>query len=269
MDARIPPPLQDQALKLRHVLFLLIVIYTVTAMLGVAWGRSIDPAIRFAWDNLVIHGMAAICVTLFALAVPQLRRALPFLYSRPRVPMDARDAAVFIAVMLAWAYGAHRFFIVFPLLKWYPPFVTVLTADQAPGPTFIFLWSVTAGVLSPFAEELIFRGFLQNLWQRRWGTLAGVLLSAGAFGAIHLQSAVFAMVAGIFLSLVYLKYGSLWPGTLLHALYNLVAAPSLLAPLFAKPIDHLGSVSEWIPELVITVLFFPLLFLFWRRFRPT
>ncbi|HSN20653.1 MAG TPA: CPBP family intramembrane glutamic endopeptidase, partial [Usitatibacter sp.] len=223
----IPAPLADPALAPRHVVFLFGLMYLATSMLGVTWGRSIDPAIRFAWEELVIHGLAALFGAMLALAIPQLRRSLPTLYSPARVPLSARDALVFLALMIAWGYGAHRMLVLFPLLQWHPALLTVLALEHAPsvGATFLLLWSLNAGLFAPFIEELVFRGYLQNLWQRRWGLWPGVLLSALAFGAVHLQYGVFATIAGVFLSLVYLKYRSLWPGTLLHALYNLVAAP--------------------------------------------
>ena len=269
--AQIPPPLCDVSLKTSQVGFLLIVIYVVTATIGVMWGRTADPAWRFAWETLLIHAMAAACLIAFALAVPQLRRSLPYLYASPRAPLSGRDVLAFLGVMIAWGLGAHRFLVLFPLLLWYPPSHSVLvdTANTWTSASFMSLWLFSATLLAPVSEELVFRGILLNLWQRRWGTTRAVIFSAIAFGAVHLQYAVFATVAGVFFALVYLKYRSLWPGTLLHSLYNVVAAPLLAGRIaLEKHADSIQSAEEWVPELALTLAFFPLLYLFWRRFRP-
>lgn len=267
----IPAPLADDGLKTSQVGFLLIVIYVSTATLGVLWGRASEPALRFVWETLLIHSMAAACLIALALAVPQLRRSLPLLYARPRMPLSSRDALVFLGVMIAWGLGAYRMLVLFPMLRWYPASVVVVA--DAPGAwsssTYVLLWALTAGVLAPFSEELIFRGILLNLWRRRWGTARAVLFSAIAFGAIHLHNAIYATIAGIFFALVYLKYRSLWPGTLLHSLYNLVGGPFVLGRItLEKRAASMGSLDAWLPELAFTLAFFPLLYLFWRRFRP-
>jgi len=269
--AQIPPPLADPALKTSQVGLLLVVIYVLATALGILWGRTSDPAVRFAWETLLVHALAALCLVVFVIAVPQLRRSLASLYAPGRMPLSAGDVLAFLAVMIAWGLGAHRFLVLYPLLAWYPPSYSVLV-DAASGWTstaFVLAWSVMSGVLAPFSEELVFRGILLNLWRRRWGGARAVGFSAIAFGAFHFQYAVFAIVAGIFFALVYLKYASLWPGTLLHALYNLLAGPFALGRLVVqKNADSMLAVSEWLPELTLTLAFFPLLVLFWRRFRP-
>lgn len=268
--ADIPPSLNDRALKTHHVAFLLLVIYVITVMLGVSWGRAVDPAIRFAWQDLLIHAMAAPCLIAFALAVPQLRRSLPFLYAPSITPLSTRDAFVFLAVMLAWGLGAHRLLVLYPLMWSNPSWTAVLNGGTGtPSTAFLLAWSLTAGVLAPFSEELVFRGILLNLWKRRWRTGRAVFFSSIAFGAFHFQFAIFATIAGVFLALVYLKYRSLWPGTLLHSLYNLLAGPLYFGRLALEKHDgSIASANAWLPEAVLTVAFFPLLYLFWRRFRP-
>jgi membrane protease YdiL (CAAX protease family) len=186
--------------------------------------------------------------------------------------VKATDVILFLALMLSWAYGAFRTLFVFPLLHWNPDWAASMGYYEhfpAVGTAFLLLWSLSSGLVAPFAEELVFRGYLQNLWHHSRGLWAGVALSAIWFGLAHLQAAVFAAVAGVLLSLVYIKFGSLCPGMLFHGLYNLVAAPYLLGRIFAqKSADEFSTMWHWIPELVLTAAFFPLLYLFWRRFRP-
>lgn len=261
----------DPALKTSQVGALLLAIYVLATALAILWGRGSDPALRFAWDTLLVHAIAAACLVAFATAVRQVRRSLPFLYSRPRVPLSAGDALAFLGVMVAWGLGAHRFLVLFPLLEWYPPSRSVLVeaAGEWTSSAFVLAWSLMSGVLAPFSEELVFRGILLNLWRRRWGGARAIAFSSVAFGVFHFQYAIFAVVTGIFFCLAYLKYGSLWPGTLLHSLYNLVAGPFAIGRIVVqKQADAVHSWSGWLPEIALTLAFIPLLVLFWRRFRP-
>ena len=57
---------------------------------------------------------------------------------------------------------------------------------------------------------------------------------------------------------------------LLHSLQNLIAISLILTlPFLNKSRAEVGSLSNWVPEILLTVAFVPLLILFWRRFRPT
>jgi membrane protease YdiL (CAAX protease family) len=175
--------------------------------------------------------------------------------------------------MVAWSFGAYRILLLMPLLHWNPSLFSFLGftehtsyASSAPVALFILL---TITVIAPVAEELVFRGYLLNLWLHRWGAWPAILMSSLVFGLGHFQFAAFAGVAGIFLALAYLRFGSLWPPTILHGLYNLVGGPYGISYFFLeKKQAEILHLSAWIPEIVLTLAFFPLLFLFWRLFRP-
>lgn len=85
-------------------------------------------------------------------------------------------------------------------------------------------WPAVIGVLllAPLAEELLFRGWLLRLLQRRLGPAIAVALSSVAFGAIHPwpAGAVANSVFGLFLGWLALRTGSLWPCMAAHAASN-------------------------------------------------
>lgn len=93
----------------------------------------------------------------------------------------------------------------------------------------VLLWilAVPGLALAAFAEERFFREFTLGL-SRTAGIPAvlSVLGSAVIFGLGHLgggiPSALFAVIAGLFLALVYLRSGSVIAGTISHWLYNLL-----------------------------------------------
>ncbi len=76
------------------------------------------------------------------------------------------------------------------------------------------------------AEELFWRGFVQRRCVNRWGNARGLLLAAILYAAVHLWAGnlmlgLAALVCGLFWGAIYLRYGSLWPGILSHAIWDL------------------------------------------------
>jgi len=255
-----------------HILVLYGLVFVSMAVASVKLTQGMQADVRTAWKMLVMQGLTAALVAAFTVAVPELRRSLPALYARRRAPMEVLDVLLFASVVTAWTFGAHRLLLVFPLMHWDPSLIATYGYADHPAPPmgmaglFVLL---SVAFIAPVAEELVFRGYLLNLWMHRWGLWPGIAMSSVAFGAVHGHGIVFATAGGIFFCLAYLRFGSLWPGTLLHSVCNLVNGPFGLALLFLqKTREQALSLSAWIPEIALTAAFFPLAFLFWRRFRP-
>ena len=272
VDQSPPDALVNGAVRGWHVLLLYWLIYLSMATAVGKLTREMPSDLKHAWRNLAVQAVSALLVVLVTVAVPELRRSLARLYARRGGGLRFSDVALCLGLMCAWGLGAHRMLLLWPALQWSPSwFETLGFAEHASRPSgvaalFLLLSSV---VVAPAAEELVFRGFLLNLWRHRWGLRWGIFLSSLAFGAAHFQYTIFAAVTGALLCLVYLRFGTLWQGTILHSLYNLVAGPFGLSLWFVeKSREDIQSLSAWIPEIALTVAFFPLLFLFWRRFRP-
>jgi hypothetical protein len=104
-----------------------------------------------------------------------------------------------------------------------------------------FSWSamltmlVMAGVVAPFAEELVFRGLLFPWLGARLGVPAAVLLSALCFAALH--GAVILIpaltVVGAAFAVIYQRCGSLWPAIVAHSVFNGIMIVLLYAALAA------------------------------------
>ena len=160
--------------------------------------------------------LTAFLVLVVALAVPELRRSIPALYTRGARGLSTIDVLLFVAVMSTWSMGAQRLLVEYPLIKWNGAFYDIFEmSDHAPvvGSTFVLYFLLAATLIAPFVEELLFRGFLLNLLIHRWGLWPGVLLSSFVFGLGHFQNVVAASVSGVFLAMVYLRFGSLWQST--------------------------------------------------------
>ncbi|HSX47972.1 MAG TPA: type II CAAX endopeptidase family protein [Candidatus Nanoarchaeia archaeon] len=83
-------------------------------------------------------------------------------------------------------------------------------------------------ILPPLIEEMVFRGFAFPAFSNRLGVVGGALISSLLFGAAHLigsglNGAVYTMILGRLLCLLYRKLGSIWPGIALHMLNNYLA----------------------------------------------
>jgi membrane protease YdiL (CAAX protease family) len=271
-ESEVPPSLVAGRVRPWQLLFLYAAIMAATGVATMIWAREADLAWRFAVQPLAFGISAALLLALVTALVPELRRSLPALYRRPVAMPTWRETLLFIGMTFTWANGAYPVLFVLPLLSWQPQLAEAVGYTRAPqtvAPIFFLSFVAVAVLVAPVSEELMFRGYLQNLWRRRWGVWTGILLSALVFGLWHLQGAVFAGVMGVAYSLVYLRTRSLWPGTMLHALHNLVVAPFALSHFFAwKDPAAITAPAAWIPEILMTVAFFPLAYFFWRRFRP-
>jgi membrane protease YdiL (CAAX protease family) len=99
---------------------------------------------------------------------------------------------------------------------------------------------LTAVVIAPIFEELVFRGLIQTALSRMFGWLLGpraaarwaaVIVTAAAFAAVHGQWAFVPplMVLAIGLGYAYERWGNLWLTITTHALFNAVQIAVFLA----------------------------------------
>lgn len=87
--------------------------------------------------------------------------------------------------------------------------------------------SLVAGV----AEEMLFRGVIQDVIARATGPLWALLIASVIFGAVHTITPAYAVVAtllGLWLGGVYLYTGNLLAAMIAHALYDFLALVIML-----------------------------------------
>ena len=81
-------------------------------------------------------------------------------------------------------------------------------------------------VIAP-AEEIFWRGLVQDRFQKRFGVIAGMVLASVIYAAVHIWSFNFMLIAaafvcGIFWGAMYACFGSLWPCIISHALWDVM-----------------------------------------------
>lgn len=101
-------------------------------------------------------------------------------------------------------------------------------------------WAMSAAFLAltfaitPFAEEVFFRGFLYKWMKGHRPVWVAALVSSAIFGASHIipPQAINAFVLSLVLIWLYEKSGSIWPAVIAHAVNNI--AGTLLSALAAQ-----------------------------------
>ncbi len=81
---------------------------------------------------------------------------------------------------------------------------------------------LVAGLITPLAEEVLFRGVLMGWLKNILGLWPGVILSSALFGLIHIEPtwALIAGLLGLVLAWLYHWSGSIWTSISFHAVYN-------------------------------------------------
>jgi membrane protease YdiL (CAAX protease family) len=99
-------------------------------------------------------------------------------------------------------------------------------------PSTVYQFVITfAGLclLVPLAEEVVFRGLIQQVFTRNVSAVFGVLLAGATFGAVHLNAHLLISITafGCFLGYVYHVTGNLTYTIVAHAIFNSVAFAQL------------------------------------------
>jgi membrane protease YdiL (CAAX protease family) len=86
-------------------------------------------------------------------------------------------------------------------------------------------------MIPPIIEESIFRGFMFPAFSKKLGLVGGAILSSVIFGLFHGQANIFiyTTILGLFLSFMYVRLKSIYPGMVLHMLNNLLAFWAILS----------------------------------------
>lgn len=84
--------------------------------------------------------------------------------------------------------------------------------------TGVFLY----GVISPFAEEVVFRGIVYNRLDRLFGRTIAIIGSALLFGVYHgnIVQALYGFILGVLIAILYERYGSFVVPVLIHSAAN-------------------------------------------------
>jgi membrane protease YdiL (CAAX protease family) len=132
--------------------------------------------------------------------------------------------------------------------------------EGAVGPE-LFAAVVVIGVLAGSAEEVFFRGYMQTRLRERWPAATAVVVTAVAFGLLHLEwiHATLALGLGLWLGFITERAGSALPAVTAHVINNAVF--TLLTATVGTPEDRTVNMALLAGSMV---LFFGCALWVWR-----
>ncbi len=97
----------------------------------------------------------------------------------------------------------------------------VITMFEEASDTSLALLAFSVAILTPFAEELLFRGFILGMLLKRYSDTQSVVISSLIFAIAHEPIAmVLAFGGGLLYGWVRVRTGSILPGMIAHAIWN-------------------------------------------------
>ncbi|GAA0886231.1 CPBP family intramembrane glutamic endopeptidase [Sphingobacterium siyangense] len=102
---------------------------------------------------------------------------------------------------------------------------------------------VAAWIIGGFYEEVVFRGYIQNILEKRLfkgiGRWLPIVITSILFGLYHLQQDIFAVIAaclgGLYWGILYKKWNNnLWVSIISHALFDMITLILIYTGKFGK-----------------------------------
>lgn len=198
----------------------LFVIMAVTALL-----LGIFPSVK---NNLGIWGLL-LQIIFYGLVYLGFRFTLGVRYGRPVLASLGWRHTHFSVVLSVIGGVALAFFVAIMAGLIHTPEVSTPIDLFSKSSFTLALFAIFAIVIAPITEELFFRGFLQPLFSRTFGVIAGIIITALIFGALHApeyswawQYALAVAFAGAVFGWVRYRSNSIIPSTIMHGCYNAV-----------------------------------------------
>ena len=119
------------------------------------------------------------------------------------------------------------------------------------------LWAgiVLYGIVSPLAEEIVFRGIVYNRLRRQYTRWIAIVASALLFGLYHgnVVQALYGFVLGVLIAVLYEKYGSFAVPVILHSAANIFVY-------VVTSVTEMDVAVMTVPVLMVCLVLFIVLF---------
>jgi membrane protease YdiL (CAAX protease family) len=187
------------------------------------------PAIRFAVQPpnegvylILLQATLDVLMLLFIYFTITFKYDAPFFRSIKWAPKEQVRAATFLLLGLTLALAVGAAATLFPIPS-EPPIGKLLKG----APLAAFLFAALGVFVAPFVEEVIFRGFIYPVIERRFGSILAVVVTALLFSGVHVSqlwgswpAIVLITLVGLTLSTVRARTDSLFPSFVIHFSYN-------------------------------------------------
>ena len=130
--------------------------------------------------------------------------------------------------------------------------------EQVAEKQFVFpLWAgiILYGIVSPLAEEIVFRGIVYNRLRRQYTRWIAIVASALLFGLYHgnVVQALYGFVLGVLIAVLYEKYGSFAVPVILHSAANIFVY-------VVTSVTEMDVAVMTVPVLMVCLVLFIVLF---------
>ena len=165
----------------------------------------------------IMGGLVGACVCLFKTAVTDG-------FLTPKKDVWKQPVWQYVIIVLAtvlFSYGMNYLFTITGFTSQSAVYqVTVQKQYDVAFAVGLLLY----GVISPFVEELVFRGFLYGRMRVYMPKIGAVLVSALLFGIYHgnMVQGIYGFLMGILFTLVYDRYKNFYLSVIMHVIVNLV-----------------------------------------------
>jgi membrane protease YdiL (CAAX protease family) len=113
----------------------------------------------------------------------------------------------------------------------------VAAMDARASSAFGWLHFAIAISLGPFVEELLYRGFLYQAWERQFGWFRSMVATSLFFAILHPTHMVSSAIGSVVYVCLLRRTGTLWAPIVAHALFNLLVQWHVLG----RPLQHTGD----------------------------
>ena len=97
----------------------------------------------------------------------------------------------------------------------------IITMFEDASDTSVAILAFSVAILTPFAEEILFRGFILGMLMKRYSDTQAIVISSLIFAIAHEPIAMaLAFGGGLLYGWVRIRTGSILPGMIAHAIWN-------------------------------------------------
>ena len=209
---------------------------------------------------LYFKGMIALSLSLpgiFSILIPFVllarRSALGFAGEFSLGRPDLKTTAIVILASAAAILPIEAFSALFER-SWTPDadYTSFILSIKPKGPASFFFIALGVVVIAAITEELLFRGFIQRIFQRNMNGALAVILASLLFSLSHFNPPLIPAIAalGILYGYIFYRTGTLWYSIGGHAIYNLAT----LIRLNAASEEEIVSANVVTPHLAWTLV---------------
>jgi membrane protease YdiL (CAAX protease family) len=260
------PPFEELGLFDRTNNYLLLV-YAVACLL---MNFAVAGLLYFRGMIILSLSTPGIVSILFPLYLLSRRSAIGFAREFRFAAVDARTTAIVIVLSAAVILPVDAFSTIFE--RMWPPdaqYTSFVLSIKPKGTVSFFTISLGVVLIAAVTEELLFRGFVQRIFQRNMPGPLAVALAGVLFSLSHFNPPLIPGIAvlGILYGYIYYKTGNLWYSIIGHGLFNLVTLVRLDRATEEEIVSATVSAPDRMWTIVSAVAFVCAIWLFRRSYR--